>query len=288
MRVTPLERLDLAARLAAARADLATIQAGLPAVQAALERARLLNADDKNVSDRALQEAESRARSETARLAAAAEAVSLLESYAAGGDSQRAPLPLAIPQGGEVVEVLVRPGESVESGQPMLRVVRFDRLIARIDLPAGEAVVDSAAAVRIVALGHEKQILHGIRIALAPSADPRTLGQGFLFRVANPDSRLRPGAAVTAYLPVTGKAEAGWIIPNAAVVRDRGKCWAYRQIDERQFTRLEIPLDRPIDKGWFVAAGFHPGDRIVIAGAQLLLSEELKSQIQILEESEKK
>jgi hypothetical protein len=287
-RVTPLEQLDLAGRLAAARAEQATIQAGLPALQAALDRARVLNADNKNVSDRALQEAESRARSEASRLAAAQETVRLLEAYAAAGDGPRRPLPLVIPQAGEVVELLVQPEEAVESGQPILRVVRFDHLIARVDLPAGEVVAGPPATARICAVGHEEHSIPGTRIALAPSGDPRTLGQGFLFRIANTDLQLRPGAAVMAYLPAAGQAETGWIVPRAAAVRDRGKSWAYLQIGDQQFSRFEIPLDYPVEKGWFVASGFHAGDRVVVAGAQLLLSEELKSQIQILEESEKK
>ena len=40
-----------------------------------------------------------------------------------------------------------------------------------------------------------------------------------------------------------------------------------------------------MESGWFVTSGFAPGDRAVMDGAQLLLSEEMKSQIQVGEES---
>jgi multidrug efflux pump subunit AcrA (membrane-fusion protein) len=47
-----------------------------------------------------------------------------------------------------------------------------------------------------------------------------------------------------------------------------------------QFTRREVEHARPVEGGWFVAEGFKPGEKIVVGGAQLLLSEELKSKFQ--------
>ena len=99
---------------------------------------------------------------------------------------------------------------------------------------------------------------------------------------------LRPGAAVTAYLQVPGKAEAGILIPQSAVVRAGGKTWVYRQVADNQFTREDVNLDRSSSRGWLVTQGVSAGNRIVTVGAQMLLSEEQKSQIQILEEAENK
>jgi hypothetical protein len=41
-----------------------------------------------------------------------------------------------------------------------------------------------------------------------------------------------------------------------------------------------VTLDSPLDKGWFVdgeAGGVAEGDHIVVTGAQVLLSEEMKA-----------
>jgi hypothetical protein len=39
--------------------------------------------------------------------------------------------------------------------------------------------------------------------------------------------------------------------------------------------RRSVPTDIPVERGFFVAKGFSPGDRVLIQGAQALLSEEL-------------
>jgi len=285
-RLSPVEHVDLQDRLATARADVEALQASLVAAQASFERARVLNAEDKNLSDRALQEAEARAKGEEARLTAARENVHQLEATLAATSGNGHLLPLSSRPGGEVVAVLAQPGESVENGQSILRLARFSRLIARIDLPAGETIDPSVATARILAVGHEDRPLRGDRIGLAADVDPQTLGQGILFRLSTDGVPLRPGAAVVAYLSVPGNPLQGVIVPRAAAVRYGGKVWAYAKTDADKFIRHEVTLDQSTDKGWFVTSGFAPGNRVVIVGAQVLLSEELKSQIQISEEGE--
>jgi hypothetical protein len=48
-----------------------------------------------------------------------------------------------------------------------------------------------------------------------------------------------------------------------------------------QFERRQLVVTSTAARGRFVTAGFAAGDRIVVTGAQALLSEELKSQIQV-------
>ena len=129
--------------------------------------------------------------------------------------------------------------------------------------------------------------MRGERVALASIADPRTLGEGYLFRVAGLGGILRPGAAVTAYLQVAGKPVTGFLIPPSAVVRSVGKTWIYKQVAEDKYSRQEVTLDRSSGRGWLVT-GVSERDRVVTVGAQMLLSEEQKSQIQILEEAASK
>jgi hypothetical protein len=115
----------------------------------------------------------------------------------------------------------------------------------------------------------------------APTADPHLQGQGFLLEVEAEGFPLRPGTAVTGDLEPPGTARPGVVVPEAAIVRSGDRAWAYIQIAPTQFERRQLEMTIPAARGWFVTAGFAGGDQIVVTGAQALLSEELKSQIQV-------
>jgi len=281
-RLAPVDRITLADRLAVSRAETESGRAALATAQAALSRAQVLNADDKNVSDRAVREAEAKVAAEQAHMTAAAQSAKLIESSLAS--THDTAMPLELERGGQVIEVLGHPGESVESGQPILRLARFDQLLARVDVPAGDIVARNPAAASIVPFGREDHPIRGERVALAAAVDPRTQGQPFLFRVLDPSLTLRPGLSVTAYLEIPGAARRGVVVPRSAVVRQSGRAWIYVQIANEQFARRNVNLEEPVAEGWFTRS-LTPGDRIVTIGAQTLLSEEFKSQIQVGEEN---
>lgn len=283
-RLAPADRITLGDRLSSARADAESGRSALAAAQAALSRAKTLNADDKNVSDRVVQEAEAKVAAEQARVAAADRSIGLIEPSLTSMSS--AAVPLELDRGGQVVEVLVHPGESIETGQAIVRVTRFDRLLARVDVPAGEVAGGDITVANIVPLGHESRTIRGERISLAAAVDPKTQGQPFLFRVADPSFTLRPGLSVTAYLEIPGAPRKGVVVPRAAVVRQSGKTWVYVQTTADQFARREVNLEDPTSEGWFTRS-LSPADRVASTGAQTLLSEEFKSQIQVGEESQK-
>lgn len=85
------------------------------------------------------------------------------------------------------------------------------------------------------------------------------------------------------YLPV-GPEIQGVVIPVDAVVWLDGKSWVYVEKDTEHFVRREISTKVPIKNGWFVSKGFSAGEKVVTNGAQLLLSEEFRSQIKVGEE----
>ena len=283
-RLAPMDRLTLADRLSAARADLESSTAALPAARSAYERTAKLNADSKNVSDKVLQEAEARMRGEEARVKAARETVQLLEASLKVSAEAISSVPLAVERGGEVVEVMAQPGESMEAGQVILRFARFSSLIARVDIPAGQALAAPVSAARISALGHEERPLQGQWIGLATAVDPITQGQAFLFRVENPGGALRPGLSVTAYLRKAGEVRKGATVPPSAIVRAAGKTWVYVERQPGKFVRCAVTTDYLPGGRVFVSGELAEPGKVVTVGAQILFSEESKSQIQVGDE----
>ena len=65
---------------------------------------------------------------------------------------------------------------------------------------------------------------------------------------------------------------------NSALVRHEGEVFVYVQTSDELFLRQEIELDHPLSEGWFVDEGLKPGQKLVLTGAQQLLSEELKGE----------
>jgi len=90
--------------------------------------------------------------------------------------------------------------------------------------------------------------------------------------------RLTAGEAVVGYLQTPGEPIHGVAIPREAVVRAEGAGWIYVLNEGGEgFTRLEVPLDRPIEAGWFVTQGVAASNSVVVTGAQQLLSFEARS-----------
>ncbi|MEO8465490.1 MAG: hypothetical protein ABI640_09140 [Gammaproteobacteria bacterium] len=104
-------------------------------------------------------------------------------------------------------------------------------------------------------------------------ADPGVPGPTLLALVPG-GSGLSFGERLTATLPA-GNTQTGAIVPTSAVVLAGGQSWCYVQSDEHEFTRRAIEIGRPTDAGYFQQSGIAVGDKIVTAGAGLLLAREL-------------
>jgi hypothetical protein len=157
----------------------------------------------------------------------------------------------------------------------MKSLTSLEQALVRIDLPAAENGPAAPGNARIVSLAGKS--VEGAFFGLATSVDPQTQGRGYIFLVAKNGSGLAPGEAVTGFIKMGGEPLAGTIVPGTAVVRTEGSGWAYvLQGNAEDFVRVPVALDRPVDNGWFVTNGVTASNYVVTAGAQTLLSEELK------------
>ena len=233
-------------------AELVSSRSAAAASQQELERLKVLSAQD-NASPRALQAADAAAQRDCALADAARQG--LLATW--GG---------AIADRKDLADLL----QSLATGENAL---------VRIDLLAGDFLKTPPLGARLFALADENNAVEADFIGTAPAVDAQTQGQGFLFLVKSRPPGFGAGAALLGFVKVAGGAQNGVVIPRAAVTRFNGKPWIYLLTDATTFLRREISLEYPLAEGWFAAQGLKPGDRVVVGGAQLLLSEEQKYQI---------
>ncbi len=146
-------------------------------------------------------------------------------------------------------------------------------VLVRIDLPAGETLPSPPASARILALTDETKSVHGEFVGATDGVNPQTQSQSFFFSIKG--GALPLGAAVTGFLKTSGAAVSGVVVPLSAGLRHEGKGWVYVQTETNQFLRVEIPLDRLVENGWFVSENVSATNQIVVSGAQAILSAEL-------------
>ncbi len=244
---------ELRARYQAALADANVVRASIINSQQDYQRLKTLNADNKNISDRAVQVAEAAWKADQARLAAA-------ETQAAGiRDNMRQQWGDILASGGGA--------EALQSHQQVL---------VQVALP-DDAQPASISRITIAATGTHGKPIPATYIGPSPQTDPTIQGRTYFFRASSQD--LRAGMRVEAHIQLQGTTRQGVTIPTDAVVWYLGKAWAYRKESKEKFVRQLVNTDLSADNGWFDATGFKQGDMLVTSGAQLLLSEELKFQI---------
>lgn len=198
------------------------------------------------------------------------------ETIAQVGDAR----PIVVPRGGTVVGLLAQPGELLQAGQELLRLVDFERALVRVTFESPESkppaiLTFSAGAGGSRLTGH----LHGAAL----EADPLTRAPAWLYRVDG-GAGLRPGVALRAYRPDPRGAGGGVLVPGDAVVQWDALAWAFVERAPGKYVRVRVPTDLAVAGGWLVQQGFSAGDRVVVTGAGQLLSEEFRARISVGQE----
>ena len=238
------------APLAALVTEAASAQAALQASSKEYERLKVLYSQNQNASARALEAAEAAMNKDQITL----------ESVQS--------------------RLLLGWGQAVASQADLPTFVRSlvaqETALVRVDLPLGEDLPASPNGGRIAPLGEPEHLSDAQYLGPAPSADPQMQSRGVLLLVKA--GRLPPGTAVLAWLTVPGERQSGVIMPRGAILRHEGRTFMYLQTAADAFERKGVTLGHPTGDGWFVSEGFGPQDKVVVIGAQELLSEEMKGQ----------
>jgi hypothetical protein len=236
--------------LAALVAELTTARGASEASQAELRRLQVL-AGQSNASPRAVQAAQ----------AAAVRDQTLVQS---------AQLRLVADWGGAIAGNTDLPSLVESLGTLGSALIRFD-------LPAGTSIPAQPMAARVHPAAAEHDLVTTQFLGPTPAVDPQLQSSGFFFLVTTNAGRLTPGAAVTGWIAFPGEPKQGVSLPADAVVRHNGLTWVYLQTADDTFRRIPVTLEIPVKQGWLISAGLKPQDKVVVVGAQQLLSQELSA-----------
>jgi hypothetical protein len=255
--LSPQELVTARANYVAATANLEKARTKIQVDQKEYARLNSLYQDQKNASEKDVQAAQGALRSDEADVQSAQQEVAL-----------------------QVAAVRQSWGEAVANwvandSATLNRVFNQSDFLVQVTLPADSgSPLPQTITLDVPGLGHTAARL----ISEFPRVDPRIQGIGLLY-IARNHLGFAPGLSLIAHLPV-GRAMRGVLIPNSAIVWWQGNAWVYVQIAPGRFVRRLVPTGEPLPNGLFVSTSFSPGEQIVARGAQLLLSEEFRSQIQ--------
>ncbi|MGX4770182.1 efflux RND transporter periplasmic adaptor subunit [Bradyrhizobium guangdongense] len=248
---------ELANSYANAQAQLQTAQAKLEVAKSAYDRTRNL------VDSAALPKKEAEAAEGTWRVdkAALAAAESQLRTLAATAQQEWGPV---IGRG------------IIERSPVVVRLIERDQLLVQVTLPPGTTVTGTPGTALAQAPTRNANIDLQY-ISPATRTDPRIQGLSYFFSVPG-NSGLLPGMNTTVYVP-SGNSYEGVFIEDTAIVRWQGRAWVYLRVSPDSFRRHPISTDQPVSDDDYVVRDIPSGSEIVMRGAQVLLSEEAKSEL---------
>ena len=249
-------------------------------------RLKALNADDKNVSDMAVQQSQALVNADNANLNAAQTQLKNLQNT------------LKLQWGEELTNLVFK-----EKLAPHLAgLLARKNVLVQVSIPQDSGLSAANTAINISPINNSQFVISAIYVSPATTSEPNGSGKTYFYSA--PSDNLRIGMRVNVeVLPKLNSTKneglknsagfnhnsdkdesGGVIIPSSAVVWYAGSSWAYfkkgkTKTGEDQFVRKPVSTEIEVDAGWF-NQGFddltNAEAEVVVSGAQLLLSEEFK------------
>ncbi len=168
---------------------------------------------------------------------------------------------------------------------------QWQRLLSHKDslllvlLPIDVSLAPDISFIRVARNGMHKQGRKAYLVSRAVATGALTQGESYYFKIAT--GRLRTGMRLDAWIPTSNVPIEGLFVPDKAMIWYDGKPWVYIEKEEGLYQRRSVDHGMPTTGGAFVEitpardeqTNLAVGDKLVVQGAQMLLSEEFKWQI---------
>jgi membrane fusion protein (multidrug efflux system) len=167
----------------------------------------------------------------------------------------------------------IEPGMSVLPGIPAIKIIKIDKVIAKVSVSESEISIinkGQKAIITVGALGYKT--FAGVVEEIGVVADPIAHTYKIKIGLPNTDHSLKPGMICDARIQ-TSKTFKGLIIPNQAVqVDEKGETFVFCVDDKQgQANRRNVEIGQLMNGGIELKKGLNPGDRVVVFGQQKLV-----------------
>lgn len=213
---------------------------------------------NKIVSDKEFAQAEQ--NFENARISYEA----LAKNHSAGGQAVTSPI------SGFVKNILVKEGDYVTIGQPLVSVTQNRRLFLRAEVsekyyPYLRAISSANFRTPYNNKVYELRELSGRLLSFGKAAGENSFYVPVTFEFDNKGDII-PGAFVEIYL-LSAPMENVISLPRTALTEEQGMFFVYLQLDEEGYKKQEVTLGADNGKSVQILSGVKAGDRVVTTGA---------------------
>lgn len=185
-------------------------------------------------------------------------------NHSAGGQSITAPI------GGYVKNILVKEGDYVSIGQPLVSVTQNRRLFLRAEVSekyysylSGITSANFKTAYNNHAYSLKE--LNGKLLSFGKSSSENSFYVPVTFEFDN-KGNIIPGSYVEVYL-LSSPIKNAIALPRTAITEEQGTFFVYIQLDEEGYKKQEVTLGADNGKSVQILSGVKAGDRVVTEGA---------------------
>ncbi len=142
--------------------------------------------------------------------------VDTAKAHFQGSQAQLSYSEIRSPMDGVIADRSVYPGEMAAAGTPLLTVIDNARVVARVNVPQGQAGFIKAGNAATIKANNADEGVTGTVTVVSPAVDPNSTTVQVWIETANPGERLKPG--VTVHVSIVSETVANAVLAPAAAL----------------------------------------------------------------------
>ncbi|RMG30526.1 MAG: efflux RND transporter periplasmic adaptor subunit [Methanobacteriota archaeon] len=180
---------------------------------------------------------------------------------------------------GVVTEIFVEPGDKINTGRPVARVVKFDKVKIKLAVSESDIAKVKNGLPCLVSTSSINQTFNGRVEEVSLSADPISRSFEVTVVVDNPEFLLRSGMFASVWIIYDSKKNVP-VVPKDALLKEGEQYFVYTvNREDSLISRKNITLGTSDGELYEVVSGVTPGEWVVVQGQNNILNENQKARV---------